>query len=177
MGLTTAQTRGGSAPTSAGSKPVLKPTLQPNYFEVRVRGVERAALACGTPHAPSRTRASCPLTSLYFLTRSITFLLVFFLPQITVPPSAGAGDKLHATTPGGTRVKISVPAAAKPGMVLTFHVPPTKPEAKQEAAAGGKAAAPAPKKAPAPKEAPAEDKPIARGPNAGAAAVAIQARK
>ena len=43
--------------------------------------------------------------------------------EITVPEGVEPGARVQATTPSGVRVKLVVPAGAKPGMLLTFQVP------------------------------------------------------
>jgi len=43
--------------------------------------------------------------------------------EITVPDGVKPGDRLQATTPSGTKVKLVVPEGAEPGMLLTFQVP------------------------------------------------------
>ena len=43
--------------------------------------------------------------------------------EITVPEGVKPGDRLQATTPQGTKVKLVVPEGAEPGMLLTFQVP------------------------------------------------------
>ena len=49
--------------------------------------------------------------------------------EITVPAGVEPGQRLQATTPGGVKVKLVVPAGAQEGMLLTFQVPKQKKKA------------------------------------------------
>jgi len=51
--------------------------------------------------------------------------------EITVPLGVRPGDRLQATTPSGTKVKLVVPEGAEPGMLLTFQVPKAKEKKKK----------------------------------------------